>query len=335
MRAMLCKEYGPPENLVLCELADPIPGPGEVVVVVRACAINFPDVLMIQDKYQFKPPMPFAPGADVAGVVAAIGPGVTGVAIGDRVTASAAFGGLAELRAVPANNLAPIPADMDFNAAAASLMVYSTSYYALKDRAHLKAGETMLVLGAAGGVGLTAVELGKHFGARVIAAASSEDKLALARDYGADATVLYPAGALDRDAQKALSDAFKAAAGATGVDVVYDPVGGDYAEPALRAMGWDGRYLVIGFAAGTIPRIPLNLPLLKGCQIVGVLLGARREREPDRHAANMRELQELLSSGALKPPVTAVYPFERAGEAIRALWDRRAKGKVVVAVSEG
>ncbi|MGB6086255.1 NADPH:quinone oxidoreductase family protein, partial [Parvibaculum sp.] len=264
MKAILCKEYGPPESLVIEEVPSPEPKKGEVVLEVHAAAVNFPDVLIIQNKYQFKPPLPFSPGGEVAGKVIKVGEGVTKVKVGDRVIGSCGWGGFAEEIALDEARVTPIPDGMDFVTASAFLMTYGTSHHALKDRAALKPGETLLVLGAAGGVGLAAVELGKAMGARVIAAASSEDKLAVCKEHGADETILYPAGELDRDAQKALTDRIKELTGGQGADVVYDPVGGDYSEAALRATNWEGRFLVIGFASGPIPKIPLNLALLKG-----------------------------------------------------------------------
>lgn len=330
MRAVLCKQFGPPENLVLENVPAPIAGKGQVLVEVHACSINFPDVLIIQDKYQFKPKLPFSPGAEVGGVIKALGEGVTGYRVGERVIAGTSWGGLAEEVAAPVDSLTRVPDGMDLKSASAFLMTYNTSYHALKDRAAIKPGESLLVLGAAGGVGIAAVELGKAMGARVVAAASSDEKLAIAKQRGADATIKYPSGALDRPAQKELSEIFKKASGGEGFDVVYDPVGGDYAEPAIRAMAWEGRFLVIGFAAGEIPRIPLNLALLKGCQIVGVFLGDFKRRFPVENARNVDALVALFKAGKVKPHISSVYPLERAGAAIRELADRRAKGKVVV-----
>jgi NADPH2:quinone reductase len=318
----VCKEFGPPERLVIEDLPSPSPGPRQVVVDVRACGVNFPDVLLIQDKYQFKPPLPFSPGGEVAGVISAVGAAVTGLVPGARVLASTGWGGFAEEVAVDADRVVPIPDAMDFVTASAFLFTYGTSHYALKDRAHLAAGETLLVLGAAGGVGLAAVELGKLMGARVIAAASTDDKLAVCREHGADATINY--GAED------LKERVKDLTGGAGADVVYDPVGGALAEQALRATAWEGRFLVIGFAAGEIPRIPLNLVLLKGCQVVGVFWGAFTGREPARNRANIDELLRWYAEGRLRPHVSATYPFERVAEALNALAERRVKGKVVL-----
>ncbi len=331
MRALLSEAAGGPETLVLRPLPQPEPGAGEVRIAVHAAAINYPDALIIQDLYQFKPQRPFAPGGEVAGVVEALGDGVTTLKVGDRVLAAPGWGGLCEQLAVAANRCVPLPDAMPFEDGAAFLMTYATSQHALKDRADLKPGETLLVLGAAGGVGLAAVELGKAMGARVIAAASSQAKVDLAAAHGADAGVVYPAGPFDKPGLKALSELFKAACGPGGADVIYDPVGGDYAEAALRAIGWEGRYLVVGFPAG-IPKIPLNLTLLKSCQIVGVFWGAFVMRDPARHAANVAELFELYAEGKIKPVITQRFPLERGGEAIAALADRRATGKVVVTV---
>ncbi len=332
MKAVLCKEFGPPEKLVLEDLPSPSPKAGEVVMEVHACGINFPDVLLIQDKYQFKPPLPFAPGGEVAGVITALGEGVSGLAVGDRVIGSTGWGGMAEEIAVEASRCTPIPDMMDFVPASAFLVTYGTSHYALKHRAKLQPGESLLVMGAAGGVGLAAVELGKVMGAKVIAAASSEEKVAIAKEHGADDGIVYPSGSLDRGQQKEFSEQIKALTDGQGADVIYDPVGGDYAEPALRSMNWEGRYLVIGFAAGDIPRVPLNLALLKGCQIVGVFLGAYIARSPEQHRENVEELVRWYTEGKLKPHISAIYPMEQASDAINDLMHRRAKGKVVVAV---
>ncbi len=330
MRAVLCKEFGPPESLMLEEVAAPVPEDGQVLVDVRACGVNFPDLLLIADKYQFKPPLPFSPGGEVAGVVTAVGDAVTRFKPGDRVIAAPGWGGFAEQAVAEENDVLHFPEEMDFVTAAAFLFTYGTSYYALKDRGRLAAGETLLVLGAAGGVGLAAVELGKAMGARVIAATSSEEKLALARAHGADDGFVYPAGPLDRDQQRALSQEIKAHTDGAGADVVYDPVGGDYSEAALRATNWEGRFLVIGFASGPIPKIPLNLTLLKGCSIVGVFWGASRVREPERHEQNVRELMELFVAGKVKPHIHATYPLEQAVEALNLIAERKVQGKVVV-----
>ena len=331
MRAVLSKAPGGPETLVVEEVLDPTPTKGFVVIEVKAVGINFPDTLIIEDKYQFKPQRPFSPGAEVAGVVEAVGEGVKGVFKGDRVIAVPGWGGLVERLAVPASSLVKIPDGMSFEEAAALIMTYGTSYYALKDRANLQPGETLLVLGAAGGVGAAAVELGKAMGAHVVAAASTNDKVEFALSMGADNGLIYPSGKMDKAAQKELAGELKLASGRDGADVVYDAVGGDYCEPALRAMDWNGRYLVVGFPAG-IPALPLNLTLLKSVSVIGVFWGAAVARDPAGHAANMAELMALYAAGKIKPRVSKTYPLERAHEAIQALGDRSVMGKVVVTV---
>lgn len=330
MKAMLCKEYGPPEMLQLTEVSNPVAGRGQVVVAVKACGINFPDMLIIENKYQFKPALPFAPGAEVAGIVKSVGEGVTRVKVGDRVIASVGNGGMAEEVVADANRLIPMPDEMDFETGSALILTYGTSHYALKDRAKLKPGENLVVLGAAGGVGLAAVELGKAMGARVIAGASTQEKVDLAKKHGADEGFVYPSGPLSRDQQKALSDTIKNLTGGNGADVLYDPVGGDYSEPAIRAMNWEGRFLVIGFAAGEIPRIPLNLTLLKSCDVLGVFWGAFTARDPKRNQEHLAEIARWVAEGKIKPYISARFPLERGGEAIRMLADRKALGKVVV-----
>ena len=332
MRAILSKTPGGPETLVLEERLDPTPKKGEVIIDVRAVGINFPDTLIIEDKYQFRPERPFSPGGEVAGVIEAVGEGVKGLFKGDRVIAVPGWGGLVERLAVPAATVIKMPEAMSFEEGAALIMTYGTSYYALKDRANLQPGETLLVLGAAGGVGAAAVELGKAIGARVVAAASTNDKVEFALDLGADNGLIYPSGPMDKAAQKELSGEFKLATGRDGADVVYDAVGGDYAEPALRAMDWNGRYLVVGFPAG-IPSLPLNLTLLKSVSVIGVFWGAAVMRDPAAHAANMADLFRLYAEGRIKPRVSRTYPFEQAGEAIKALGDRQAMGKIVVTVA--
>jgi len=333
MRAVLSKAPGGPESLVVEEVMDPTPGPGEVVIEVKAVGVNYPDALIIADKYQFKPERPFAPGAEVAGVVDAVGEGVKGVFRGDRVVAVPGWGGMVERLKVRAETLIPIPDGMDYETAAGFIMTYGTSYYALKDRAKLQPGETLLVLGAAGGVGAAAVELGKAMGARVVAAASTNDKVEFALELGADNGLIYPSGPMDKAAQKTLSGEFKLSTGRDGADVVFDGVGGDYAEPALRAMDWNGRYLVVGFPAG-IPSLPLNLTLLKSVSVIGVFWGAAVARDPKAHAANMAELMQLYAEGKIKPRVSRTFPLERAHEAIQALSDRTAVGKIVVKVED-
>jgi NADPH:quinone reductase len=331
VKALLSKQPGGPETLVLEDIPEPTAGPGQVRVAVRACGVNFPDLLIIQDLYQVKPPRPFSPGSELAGVIDALGEGVEHLRVGDRVLLSPARGGMAEKSIGAAGNCWKIPESMPFDEAAALLMTYGTSQHALKDRAHLRPNETLLVLGAGGGVGLAAVELGKAMGARVIAAASSAEKLALARNHGADETVQYPIGPLDKAQARALTDRFKVACGADGAQVIYDGVGGDYTEAALRAIGWQGRYLVVGFTAG-IARLPLNLPLLKSCQIIGVFWGEFVARYPALHAANVAALMALYTEGRIKPAVTERFPLERGAEAIARLGARQARGKIVVMV---
>lgn len=328
MKALLSTRPGPPESLEYTDAPDPVAGEGEVVIAVKAAGVNFPDVLIIEDKYQFKPERPFAPGGEVAGVIESVGPGVTDVKVGQRVIGSIGWGGYAEKVKAPATRLLPIPDAMPFDEASAFILTYGTSYYALKDRGLLKEGETLLVLGAAGGVGVAAIELAKAMGAKVVGAVSSEEKAAFAKEAGADATVIYPPGAFAKEQSKALAESFKQATGG-GADVVYDAVGGDYCEPALRAMNWNSRYLVIGFPAG-IPTPPLNLTLLKSSSIVGVFWGASTAREPKLHEQNVRDLFKLYAEGKIKPRISARYPLKDGGKAIRALSDRKATGKLVV-----
>ncbi len=332
MKAMLSTAPGGPETLELTDLPEPEPKKGQIRVGVRAAGANFPDTLIIRDLYQMKPPRPFAPGGEVAGVVEAVGEGVEGFSAGDRVLALTGFGGFATQVCVPAINATRIPDEMPFEDAACFVFTYGTSYHALKDRAGLQPGETLLVLGAAGGVGAAAVELGRAMGARVIAAVSSEEKAAFCRHIGADETLIYPRDLEGREAQKALSAEIRKIAGSGGVDVVYDAVGGAYAEPALRALAWKGRFLVVGFPAG-IPRIPLNLTLLKVTQIVGVFWGAWVAREPQAHAANMAELFALYGEGRIRPRITARFPLAQAGRALEMLEQRKATGKVVVTMA--
>jgi NADPH2:quinone reductase len=330
MKAMLCTHYGPPEEMELRELPSPAPGPNQVLIAVRACGVNFPDVLMLADKYQFKPALPFPPGGEVAGTVKAAGDGVTGFKVGDRVAVSIGSGGFAQEVLADARRCVPVPANVSFEVASAFIVTYGTSYHALKDRARLKPGEHLVVLGAAGGVGLSAVELGVAMGAKVIAGASSQEKVDLAIKHGATAGFVYPKLPLSRDQQKAMSDKIKELTGGQGADVLYDPVGDQYAEPALRAMNWEGRYLVIGFAAGEIPKIPLNLTLLKGCDVLGVFWGAFTGRNPKAANEALREIMQMISDGKLKPDVSATFPLAQAGKSIRMLMDRKAMGKVVV-----
>jgi NADPH2:quinone reductase len=320
----MCKAFGSPETLVVEDVASPTPGRGQVVVAVKACGVNFPDTLIIRGLYQFKPPLPFSPGSEVAGIVTKVGEGVETVKRGDRVIAFGAFGGFAEEMLVEVGAVVPMPAGMDFDVAASIVMTYGTDLHALKDRAHLQPGETLLVLGAAGGIGLGAVEIGKVMGARVIAAASSDEKLAICRQHGADAVINY--------SNEDLKERLSALTDRQGVDVIVDPVGGAYSELALRGMAWNGRFLVIGFTAGEIPRIPLNLPLLKGCSIVGVFWGSFAARQPGHNQDNLRQLMSWFEAGRLKSRVSARYPLERAADALNDILRRKVIGKAVLVV---
>ena len=329
MKALRTHAVGGPETLSLDEVETPQPGPGQVRIKVKACAVNFPDVLMIQDLYQFKPQRPYSPGGELSGIIDAVGEGVTQWKAGDRVIAMMGNGGMAEEVLAPAEKLFPLPEGVSFETGASLLMTYGTNMHGLLDRGHLKAGDTLLVLGAAGGVGLAAVELGKAYGARVVAAVSSEEKAAAAREHGADETVIYPRGTLDKDQSKALAEAFKAACGPEGANVIYDIIGGDYSEPTLRSIAWEGRFCVVGFTAG-IPRMPLNLTLLKSCDVCGVFWGAFAARDPKANAVHIAKLFDLLKEGRINPRVSATFPLERGGEAIAMLGARAAIGKVVV-----
>lgn len=325
MKAVVCEEYGPPSRLRLLDVPVPAAGPRQVLILNRVAAVNFPDTLMIQGKYQLKPPLPFSPGCELAGIVTALGAEVTELKPGDTVVAMIPFGAYAQQVAVDVEKVIALPAglsDTELELAGALTMTYGTSLHALQDRADVRAGETLLVLGAAGGVGLAAVELGKLMNMRVIAAASSQEKLAIAREYGADEVIDY--------SREDLRERIKALVGAQGVDVVYDPVGGDLSEAAVRSMGWNGRYLVVGFAAGTIAKIPLNLTLLKGCALVGVFWGEFVRRERQRHLANMRALFDWLAQKRIRPLISGRYPLSRAGEALEAVLARRVIGKVVI-----
>lgn len=326
MKALLSTTVGGPETLELGDVPMPEPGKGEVRIKVKAVGLNFPDLLAIRDLYQVKPPRPFAPGSEVSGVVDTVGDGVTTLAPGDRVLAFTGWGGLAEQVVVSGHKVSKIPDEMPFEDAAAFMMTYGTSYHALGDRAGLARGETLLVLGASGGVGLAAVELGKVMGARVLAAVSSEEKLQTALNAGADDGLVYPRGALDK---KELAGRFKNLCGKEGAHVIYDPVGGDYTEPALRAIAWEGRYLVVGFPAG-IAKLPLNLPLLKACSITGVFWGAAVERNPARHAAASAELFDFYKAGDVKPKVEVMRGLENAAAALEKLSQRKVQGKLVV-----
>jgi NADPH:quinone reductase-like Zn-dependent oxidoreductase len=329
MRALLSTAPGGPETLELAELADPVPRQGQLLVRVKACAINYPDVLIIEDKYQFKPPRPFSPGGEIAGVVEQVGEGGSDWSVGERVIAMIGHGGLSEKVLVDAARALPLPPERSFEEGSALILTYATSIHALLDRGRLREGQTLLVLGAAGGVGLAAVELGKAFGARVVAAVSSEEKAEAARVAGADAVLVYPQAPFDKDQSKALAQQFKEAVGGEGAHVVYDPVGGDYAEPALRSIAWEGRYLVVGFPAG-IPRLPLNLTLLKSCDVCGVFWGAFAARDPQANAGHIRTLFRLWSEGRIAPRVSRTWPLEEAGEAIAHMAARLAIGKLVV-----
>lgn len=322
MKALQCIEYGPPERLVIRDLPVPDPGRGEVRIRMQAAGVNFPDVLIIQNLYQFKPPLPFSPGGEAAGIVEAVGDDVTAFAPGDRVIAMIGHGAFQEQFVADQSRLLKIEGDMPFDIAAGFTMTYGTSHHALKQRARLQPGETLLVLGAAGGVGLAAVELGRLMGATVIAAASSDEKLSLCKEMGADMTINYET--------EDLKDRVKSLTGGRGADVIYDPVGDRYAEPAFRSIAWNGRYLVIGFAGGQIPKLPLNLPLIKGASIVGVFWGAFTAHEPELHAENMREILGWYREGRLRPHVSARLPLDRGAEAIRMLMDRKATGKVIL-----
>ena len=324
MKAVLCRQFGPPESLVIEDVPSPRPAPGSVVVSVKAASVNFPDVLVIQDKYQYKPPLPFSPGCELAGVVKEVGDGVTRVKRGDAVMAYTPHGAFAEEAVIDAARALAIPDGMDYATASTLLVTYGTVEHALQDRAALRPGETLLVLGAAGGIGIAATEIGKALGARVIACASSDEKLAICRERGADATINY--------ATTDLRDQIKQITGGAGVNVVCDPVGGPYTEPALRSTAWRGRLLVIGFAAGDIPKIPLNLVLLKGCAIVGVFWGEFVRREPDRFAASVARLAAWHREGKLRPHISHTFPLERTAEALRLMADRRVVGKVVITV---
>ena len=322
MKAILCTRFGGPDDLEFSDIPDPVPGAGEVVVAVKAVALNFFDTLIIAGKYQFKPPFPFSPASEFAGVVESVGAGVTRLKPGDRVLGYGGHGAAREKVAIGADHVVPIPDSLSFDRAAGLTVIYGTTLHALKDRAHLKPGESLAVLGASGGTGLAAIELGKLMGARVIACASSDDKLAFCRQHGADETINY--------ATDELKEALRRVTGGNGVDVIYDPVGGPYAEPALRSIAWAGRFLVIGFAAGEIPKIPLNLALLKGCDIVGVFWGAFIARDPAGQRANMADLVRWAAEGKLSAHVHATYPLADTPAALKAIADRKVMGKVIL-----
>jgi NADPH:quinone reductase len=322
MKAVLCKAWGPPESLVVEDVPSRAPGAGEVLIRVRAAGVNFPDVLIVQKKYQIQPPLPFTPGAEVAGDVLAVGEGVKHVKAGDKVVSFCGVGGFAQEVIAPAAVTMPIPPGMPYELAAAFTLTYCTSWHAVKDRAQLKAGETMLVMGAAGGVGLAAIEIGKVLGARVIAAASSTEKLAVCKAHGADELINYET--------QDLRDAIKAATNNKGPDVIYDPVGGKYAEPAFRSIAWRGRYLVVGFANGDIPALPWNLALLKGASLMGVFWGEFAKREPAANAGAIAEMMGWMKEGKIKPLISKTYSLEDTKQALIDLRERRATGKLVV-----
>ena len=322
MKAIVCKAWGPPDSLELQDLPDLVPGPGDVAVDVRAAGVNFPDVLTVQGKYQVKPPLPFTPGNEFAGVVRAVGEGVKGFAVGDRVIGFTQTGAFAQQAIAPAAVLMPMPPGMDFDTAAAITLTYGTSHHAVVDRGQLQAGETMLVLGAAGGVGLAAIEIGKALGARVIAAASSPEKLEVCRQHGADVLIDYT--------KEDLREALKTTTGGKGPDVIYDPVGGAYSEPALRSIAYRGRHLVVGFAAGDIPKLPWNLMLLKSASVVGVFWGDFARREPQKNLAAMREMLGWMAEGKLKPLVSKRYALGETAQALNDMAERKVTGKVVI-----
>jgi NADPH2:quinone reductase len=322
MKAVLCENWGLPDTLVIAELADVIPGPGQIAIDVKAAGVNFPDVLIIQNKYQFKPELPFTPGSELSGIVRAVGEGVINAKVGDKVIAFIGQGAFAQQVLVPANAIIPMPPGMDFDTAAAITLTYGTSHHAVVDRAQLKAGETMLVLGAAGGVGLAAIEIGKALGARVIAAASTDEKLEICRQHGADACINY--------STEDLREAIKIITNGKGPDVIYDPVGGIYAEPAFRSIAWRGRYLIVGFANGEIPKLPLNLMLLKGASLVGVFWGEFAKREPKANLVAMRELITWLAEGKIKPHISGRYALKDTAKALNDLAARKVTGKIVI-----
>ena len=332
MKALQCIELGGPEKLQVCEVEDPIVIPEHVIIEVKSASVNFPDVLMIQGLYQFQPPMPFTPGGESAGIIIEVGEGVTDYKVGDKVFAATMVGAIAEKVLTHVSTLRPIPDDMDYEIAAALSVTYGTSLHALKQRGNIQPGETLLVLGASGGVGLATIQLGKAMGAKVIAAASTQEKIDICLANGADEGFVYPSGNLDRDQQKALSTKIKELTGGLGPNVIYDPVGGSYAEPCLRSIAWEGRYLVIGFAAGAdqIPKMPLNLTLLKGCQIVGVFWGAWAAMFADENKKNFDEMFSLYSQGKINPKATDKFSLDNSADAIAHLANRKAKGKVII-----
>ncbi|NVM74909.1 NADPH2:quinone reductase [Duganella sp. SG902] len=322
MKAVVCNAWGAPDTLTMQELQDPQAGPGQVVIDVRAAGVNFPDVLIVQGKYQFKPELPFVPGSEVAGVIRSVADDVTTFKPGDHVIAFVPTGGFGQQLLAPVQALIPMPSDMDFDTAAAITLTYGTSYHAIADRAALKNGENMLILGAAGGVGLAAIEIGKALGGRIIACASTDEKLEVCRQHGADVLINY--------SRPDWREAVKAASGGKGPDVIYDPVGGEYAEPAFRSIAWGGRYLVVGFANGGIPKLPLNLTLLKGASLVGVFWGEFTKRDPKGNMANMRQLLQWLQEGKISPRISGRYQLENAAQALNDMAARKVTGKVIV-----
>jgi len=322
MKAILCSQYCGPDDLVLSDIAEPVAGPGEVVIAIKSAALNFFDLLMIQGKYQVKPPFPFSPAAEIAGVIDSVGAGVTDLKPGDRVAASCGFNGAREKVAVPAGQAVKIPDSLDYDRAAGIIVIYGTALHAIQDRADPKPGETLVVFGAAGGVGLAACELGKVLGLKVIACASSDEKLAFAKQHGAELTINY--------AKEDLKEALKRVGGDKGIDIVFDPVGGAYAEIGVRSLGWKGRFLVIGFAAGDIPKIPLNLALLKGCDIRGVFWGAYMKRDPKDGRANLEKLMRWAAEGKISAHVDSTFPLAKTADALKVLADRKAMGKVIL-----
>ena len=326
MRAVLCKQYGPPESLSVENVVSPELAKDQVRLRVEACGVNFPDTLIIENKYQFKPPLPFSPGGEVSGTITELGSDVAGWSVGDRVIAMCGWGGFVDEMVIDPARLMRTPEAMDSVTAAGFTMTYGTSHYSMKDRANLRPGETLLVLGAAGGVGLAAVEIGKAMGARVIAAASSKEKLEVCRRFGADDCIDY--------STESLKDRVRELTGGAGADVIYDPVGGDYFDTAFRTIAWEGRYLVVGFADGRIPQLPMNLVLLKGCQVVGVFWGSFTARDPEGNQRNLAELADWCAQGKLRPLVSATYPLEDASTALRSMLDRKVTGKVVL-VTQG
>jgi NADPH2:quinone reductase len=322
MKAIICSQWCEPEDLVLADLPDPVAGKGEVVIAIKAAALNFFDIIMVQGKYQTKPPFPFSPVSEIAGVIESVGPGVTGLKVGDRVAAYLSYNGAREKVAAPAENVLKIPDSLDFDRAAGLIIIYATALHALQDRGSPKAGETMVVLGAAGGTGLAAIEIGKILGLRVVACASSDEKLEFCKQHGADVVFNY--------AKEDLREGLKRIGGAKGIDIVFDPVGGDFAEPALRSLGWEGRFLVIGFASGPIPRIPLNLALLKSCDIRGVFWGAYNKAFPEQSAANFRKIMQWAAEGKISSHVYKTFPLAKTAEAMAVLSSRKAMGKVIL-----